>query len=475
MLVYTLIGFLRPAVYIFLLPLYLNVFTEAEYGLYDLMNIVGHIIMVVVALRLNAAMLTQYYDYQGDDHKKKRFLRSLFSFSLFISIGFVALSYFFGEAIFGFVFKSEEAKFFPFGFTILVYAALSEINACYYIYLKNEKSLSKYALVIISQIVLAIILQFIFIIPLNGGVQGALMGMLLANVMTTTGILFMEKGIITFSPDMSMIRPALKFSLNLIPYLLIYWVLSKGGKIFLERYADLSTVGLFALLMTLTTVIILLVEAVVSGIRPFLFETFARNKLSEDEEKISLFIKMIINVPLLTIPLIVLVGNNIGLITSKQNYLEVGQYISLASLMVFLLAYGKLFYQQLIFVKKSDIVTRLSFLVLITIVTGFYFLVPEYKIWGVLISTLIANLLMAILFYYAAQKRFYVRYNFKDILLLPILIFVLLFLIEWICIYQLGLSRPQFGVIQFLILSLIILAMNYKTLAQYKVLFFRKA
>jgi len=86
MLVYTFLGFLRPAVYIFLLPLYLHVFSEAEYGLYDLMLIVGHFIMVIAALRLNAAMLTQYYDYQGNEQKKKRFLQSLFSFSLYVSI-----------------------------------------------------------------------------------------------------------------------------------------------------------------------------------------------------------------------------------------------------------------------------------------------------------------------------------------------------------------------------------------------------
>jgi len=136
--------------------------------------------------------------------------------------------------------------------------------------------------------------------------------------------------------------------------------------------------------------------------------------------------------------------------------------------------YGKLFYQQLIFVKKSDIVTRLSFLVLIATVVGFYYLVPNYKIWGVLIATLIANALMAVLFYFAAQKRFFVRYRFRDILMVPIVIFLMLFFIEWICVYKSGISRPMFGVIQFIVLSLTVLALNYNTLEDYKNLFLKK-
>lgn len=434
------------------------------------MIITGGFLSVVVTLKLNSAMLTQYYDYYDDDTKKKRYLSSLFSVSLFLAIIFAALLYFTGEAIFELVFHSEEVLFFPYGFTILLYAILSEVNVCYYIFLKNEKALSKYVFIVITQILLAIIFQFIFIIPLGQGVQGALLGMLIANIITTICILLMEKGILTLKPDMAMIKTSLKFSSALIPYLLIYWVLTKGGKVVLERHADLSIVAIFALLVTISSVVIMAVEAVINGVRPFLFELFAKSEES-DNGRIDLFTKMIINIPLLAVPFIILIGNNLGMITSKASYLQVGSYMSLACLVAFLLVYGKLFYQQLIFVKRSEVVTKLSFLVMLLLILCFYLLVPAYKIWGVLISTALANCLMAVLFYFSAQKRLPVSYNYKAIFLVPLLFFLCLFSTEWIMVYKLELSRSLFSLVQLLILVTLLVVTNFKSIGDYKTIF----
>lgn len=475
MLVYSFVGFLRPAIYIFLLPIYLEFLTDTEYGLYDLMVITGALLSVVVTLKLNTAMLTQYYDYYYDEDKKRQYLSSLFSVSLFIALIFAVVLFFAGETIFRAVFSSAEVQFFPYGFTVLLYAILSEVNVCYYTFLKNEKSLGKYLFIVLTQIILAIVLQFVFIIVLERGVQGALLGMFIANVVTTVCILFMENDIITLKPNMGMIRTSLKFSMALIPYLLIYWVLTKGGKIVLERYADLSVVAVFALLITISSVVIMVVEAVINGIRPFLFELFAKKEEAGDTDRIDLFTKMIINIPLLAIPFIVLIGNNMGLVTSKLSYLEVGKYISLASLVAFILVYGKLFYQQLIFVKRSEVVTRLSFVVMLLLIVCFYTLVPTYKIWGVLISTALANLLMAILFYFSAQKRLPVHYNSRAIFYIPLFFFICLFTIEWLVVYKLNLSRSVFSVVQFVVLISLVLANNFSSIKDYKTIFINRS
>ena len=170
-----------------------------------------------------------------------------------------------------------------------------------------------------------------------------------------------------------MIKRSLKFSLALIPYLLIYWVLTKGGKFFLERYTDLSTVAVYALLVTVGSVIILLVEAVINGVRPFLFEIFARERETDSNAKIDLLTRMIINLPLFAIPVIVLLGNNIWILTSKIAYQEIAIYSSAIALTTYMLVYTKMFYQQLLFVKKSETVTLLSFFVVVFLVSGLYY------------------------------------------------------------------------------------------------------
>jgi len=321
---------------------------------------------------------------------------------------------------------------------------------------------------------MVIILQFVFIIFLKMGVNGALTGMLIANILTTMLVMLMEKNILTFNPDMKMIKIAFKFSLALVPYLLIYWGLTKGGKFILEHNAELSTVGIFAVLMTIAGIVIIVVDAAISGIRPFLFDTFAREEQNADEAKIDLFNSLMILLPLIAIPPIVLVATNIGLVTNKDGYTEIAHYVTLASLVTFILVYGKMFYQQLIFVKRSDLLTTLSFVVLIVLVVGLLSLVPDYKIWGVLVSMLIANIVMAILFYGAAQKRLPVSYKFQKVFLFPFCFFITLFGLEWLCTQQLGLSHAWFGLVQFIVLLSLILVMNYKMVGEYRALFVGK-
>ena len=435
----------------------------------------GGIMMVVVTLRLNAAMLTQYYDYHGDKETQRSYLQSLFSASFFMAVLSGLIFYFFGETIFQFVFKSDEVKFFPYGFTILIYALLSEVNTCYYIYLKNQKNLMDYVFIIMTQVLLAILFQFLLIIVFKKGVQGALLGMLFSNIITFLIILLKEKNIFTFRINMQMIKSSFKFSSALIPYLIIYWILTKGGKIMLERHADLSQVGVFALLVTISGVILLTVDAVVNGVRPFMFELFAENRSDNKDmdyvRRMDLLTKIVILVPLAAVPFIVLVGNNIDILTSKTSYLDIGDYISFACLAIFMLVYAKLFYQQMIFSKRSDIVTGLSFCVLIFLLIGFYYWVPEYKIWGVLAATGVANFLMAVFLYIAGKKYLPIRFNSWNVFILPFLCFLLLFAMEYVLVRQNGMSRPLFGVIQFLILIPLIVISNLSSVKDYKTIF----
>ncbi len=471
MMVYSFVGFFRPAIYIFLLPVYLSALSESEYGLFDLMMITGGLLMIVVTLRLSAAMLTHYYDYYKDETLKRKFLSSLFSFSILIALVVGLLLFIFGERLFDSVFSSDDVVFYPYGCYILLYAMLQEVNVCYYTFLKNEKNLLGFVFITLFQIILVVGFQMLFILVLERGVGGALLGMLIANVITTVVIIAIEKDIITLKPDMSMIRSALSFTVPLMPYLLIYWFLTKGGKFILENYADLRTVGIFALLIQITGVIILLTEAVVNGIRPFLFELYADQQEDRRSAKIDLLTQIIISLPLIAIPVIILIGTHIDLITSKSAYWEITTYLTTACLAGYLLVHAKLYYQQLIFVKGSNTITLLSFVAMLAFGTALYLLVPIYEIWGVIWSTMIANGILSLLFYLSAQRRFYVPYSLATIFVVPGFFFLMLFGLSYLCLTVLGLSWSAFGLIQFLVLS-IGLALVYKPfIAGYKRLY----
>lgn len=469
MLFYTALNFVRPAISILLIPIYLSVFTEEEWAIYSLMLVVLGFTLIIMCLRIGIAMLTHYYDHYHDRDELKRYLSTSFTSSLGVGILFLVIAYFTGEAIFQMVFESDKILFFPYGFTICLYAVISEANLCYFNYLKNEKNLRGYASVVLTQILLVILFQFLLIVIYRQGVQGALIGLLAANVFTFCHILYLERNIITFQIDKGMLKKSLRFSIPLIPYMLIYLFMTKGERILLEQFLDLALVGKYILLATFTGVTILLIEAVINGVRPFLFEIFSKKEDSR-EGTVPLLTKMIVNVPLLALPVIILIGNNLQLITSNQEYYLIAPYVVTGSLAAYSLVYSKMFYQQLVFKKKSVTATYLSIISLGVFLGALFYLIPRYEIWGVLYAVFIVNISLAVLFFIAGQKAIHVEYHFKDIILNPLICAVFILGLESLMMAN-GIERSSFAWIQFCLFTLLILALNYTSIKDYKAIF----
>ena len=471
MLFYSVLGFVRPALAIILIPIYLNVFTESEWAIYSLMLVVGGFSMILMTLRLNTAMLTKYYDYFHDKQLLRKYLSTLFTSSIGITLVTLTVVYFTGERIFAWVFESEELLFFPYGFTIIVYAALGEVNQSYYTFLRNEKNLKRYALVILTQVLLVIVFQFLLIVILRKGVQGAIVGMLLSNIITFLLILFLERDILRYKPDWKMLRSSLKFSVPLIPYLLIYWFMTKGERIVLEQFLDLELVGKYILLVTITGVTVMLIEAVINGVRPFLFELFKQGGKDEDST-VQLLTGLIVNVPLFIIPLVIFLGNNLQLITSNEAYYVIAPYTGIGVLVAYSIVYAKLFYQQLVYTKKSSTVTALSFVSMAVFIIALIYLIPLLEIWGVLLAVAAANLMQGVLFYIFGQRHLKVSFSWRSIALNPILVTIAVIASEWYVAYS-DTSRSLYGIIALFGMSLLIYRINKFKIGQYKAIFMR--
>lgn len=468
---YSVLGFLRPALNIFLLPLFLNpkFLSEAEFGMYGLMMDFAFISTIFISLKINTAMLINYYDYVDDGSKLQKYLSSTFTFSLIFGVLVAIIFALVGPSVFKLVYASETLSFFPYGFTVVLFTLITEMNLNYIVFLKNKKNVIRYSIVLLTQILTVAFFQVLFIVVLKRGLQGALEGVLVGNILVTIIVLLLERKIITFNWDLSMIKASLKFSVPLVPYLVIYWFLTKSGKTFLERETDLDTVGIYNLLITLAGLVIFALEAVVNAIRPFLFEAFKRNDKS-DGAQVSLLIRLIINAPLLIVPCLILVGTNITVVTENQFYYGIDQYITFACFVMFVFVWARLFYQQMVFTKKSNWVTMLSFIVFVILMFAFYILIPKYQIWGVLISTLIANVVMAILFYFAAQKAYRLHFNFAQIIGIPFVVFSFIFLLEYM-FERNGWSMAAYGVTQFFLAIFMIVSLNWHVIKDYKKIF----
>ncbi len=440
------LNFIKPALGIFLLPLYLNVLTGPEYGLYTLMVAVSGIVNIAGTLRINSSMTTFYWDYNHDENLTKKYLSQLFSFSLFLGIicfGFLLLC---GPLLFEIIFKDESVTFYPYGLIVIISALVSATNSVYFIYLKNKKQFAKLSYILLTQIILAVIIQIVLILGFKKGVYGLLLGVMIPYSLTFIYIILQEKGIINFKFDWSMIKPSMKYSIALIPYLLIYWLSSTGDRIILENYLNLKVVGQYALLMTIAGMLFLVADSVMNGIRPFLYESFQRggNHSGKYAQKL---IKFYMAANLLAAGGILLIGHNLSFVTKEETFIAAIPYFTLATCIVFLRSYLLLFNMQLNYTKSSRVISVISIFSLVVLLYLYHVLSGKYGLEGVLLAGIIAGFASSIVFFFVAQRKLKMNYNLIDIWFIPFISFILLFMVH----YYLDIDIRLKGLIQFFI------------------------
>ena len=462
-LVFTLLGFLGPAISFFLLPIYLKYLTPEDYGILSLMSLVSAFVAIVINLQLGSAMRTYYFDYSDRPLLLKKYLQNIYSLSLLLTVGFVLLLLWVGPGLFQLVFNSERISFYPYGLLAIAKTAFGVCPGIYYIYLKNGIRLKDFAVYSVSALVLTVCFQYYFIVVEQLNVLGALLGLCFASGILFFAILISNVELLRFRFDKKMIRDSLKFSLPVIPFLFLNWFNLRGDRFLIEQFLTLEKVGQYALLVTLVGLLYMMMGALDNAIRPFLFEAFKEKERQVKE--INSYLLFYVVVCLLVASGIILIGHHLHLLTDNSDYLIIIPYFVLGTFAVFVRVYVRLFNEQLYFIKRSKDVTYLAIVSFVILIIAYLILLPIWEIWGVLLAILVANLSNAYFFFYQAQRKFKINHNYKNLHLLPLLVFVgiagLQLMSQWA-----GWSNMLFGWIQFSYTVLLLYVMTFKQLQQ---------
>ena len=461
-LVFTFLAFLLPALNFLLLPLYLQYLLPEEYGVLHLMNNVSALVMSIGALRINASVLTHYFDFTYNPERLKTYLGNILSFSFVLGLAFFILSAITGSFIFDLVFKSSSIPFYPYGILAVGIGLLWNFASPYFIFIKNEKAIFRYAWMYVLLVILNVGLQYFFIVITRTGVTGILWGKLISNGAMFFIVLYLSRDILFRKWNKYYLYRALQFSIPLLPFLLVNWFQVSGDRFVLERFLDLKSVGIYSLLITLVGLLPTLLNAVMSGIRPFLFEHYG-NGVIKNKNKINELYQFFILSAVIGASGVVLLGTNIHYFTDNKDYLTILPYVTIIAVVFFIRCYLLLFSENLLYRKESKKISLLSILLAIVLLTGYLVLVPLYGIPGIIYAHLASNLVVASAFYFTAQKVFPVPFPLMKMLMLPVFIVGSILLGQ--CMVETGwMSYSLMGILQFIGVVSMILLFYFKTI-----------
>jgi len=400
---FSLLGFLRPAVSIFLLPLYLLRLTPEDYGVITMVGVITGIIGLIVNFRLDTAARTFYFDYNENEKLLWQYLSQIFSIVLTIGIFIFLLFQIVGAPLYQLVFDSEEILFHPYGEIALATILLNACSTIYFIYLKNKVMLKTFFAYSIFSVLLTIALQAFFILQLDMTILGVLWGSFIPTALVFLMIVFNNTKLLTLKISWEKIKPSILFGLPLIPFSFLYAFENQFDKIMLERYISLEQVGIYGILVGFVGLSKLLLSALDNGIRPFLYQSLKNNN-KETTATVDLYNSIYIFTGLLALSGVIMIGANLHLITDNYKYLEIRTYIVWAAIATIPLFFIRFLNLILVFYKKSGELTKSAFIKTIFMIVLMVILIPKYGIYGAIVSISVSQIINFFLFRRVVQK-----------------------------------------------------------------------
>ena len=241
-LFYGLGHILARSITFLLLPLYTNVFTPAQYGVVSLAYAFMGFMAVALHYGLDAALMKRYI--QADDAGKSDTLATAYLSFVVTSLLVAAALFLLRQQLAGPILGGPYGRYLAYIALILCFDVLWSVPQ---LLLRSENRPGAFLGFSLSNVVLSLTLNLLFVLKMKMGVEGVLLGNLI-----TSGFLFlisfpvvarrMAKG--RFSPRLW--RQLMRFGLPFLPAGIFAMMMELADRYLLMALTDMQTVGLYS-------------------------------------------------------------------------------------------------------------------------------------------------------------------------------------------------------------------------------------
>jgi len=393
--------------------------TLEEVGAYSLAIVYGSILAAIGNVGLSAGYERSYFEFNKDSIEKGSLIFSIQIFaSIFISIVLI-FGIIFSNQISIMIFNTNE--YMLLWIFILISLNLSELSKFYFTYLKNSRQAKFLSLLHIVQVSLNFLLAYIFLILMHKEVLWLGAALLISHGIVLL-ISFIHQIIkLPFSIKYDYFIEVLKISLPLTPRVLIGFIGTQFDKIILSQVSSLSTIGVYSVSHRIAMIVYMFMNALGKVWGPMLYEQLFEKKSNKNADISFLSIFMYFSF----IPSIILiVFSKEILLFLPESYAWGYQIIIFLCLYYSLLFFGKVNGPQLMYAKKSWLLSGLSMLNIIVNLVITYPIVLIFDAVGASIGMFVSGLIMGVIYFYQGNKYAYLSWNYSEIgALLLLLVF----------------------------------------------------
>ena len=280
--IYVATNVLQRGAAFMLMPLYTYYLAPSAYGVLAIVTALNGILSIVFTLGLTSAVTRFYFEYQDDPPLLARFWGTVLVFVVLLSAALAGILLLCGDVLLRpFI---GEVPFWPFVALGVMAAFFQPFFLTFLAVLQMRNQAGRYAVVSLANFALSTVLTIVLVVQLGWGVRGPLMASLVASMVFFLVSLWMLRGDLTLCLDWQHLKPALGYSLPLVPHSVSGQITAFGDRLVLNSYLGTAAVGLYSVGAMLALVVEVGAQSVNRAYVPLTMAALKRGQPSDMEQ-----------------------------------------------------------------------------------------------------------------------------------------------------------------------------------------------
>lgn len=427
------------------LPFFTRILTLEEYGALALCQAYAIFVNGISNFGLNLGYERNFFE--DRDEKEGALLYTTIIFIIFTYLIFGILTYLFGAQIS--LFLTKQSKYADLLLIAYLATGMTSLKSFYLICFKNKEDAKKFVWYTLDESLISFLLSMILVVYFRIGVSGLVIAQLAASgtVFIILTVYFLKN--VPFSLDITLFKKSLRISLPLTPRIFFGIIGNQFDKYILGVIASVELVGIYSLAQRVAGIIFTVMTAVQNVWSPGVFKMMF-DKSKDGRDLIGPYLNPFFYISMGAGLFVALFSEEIVFILSPKEYHGASNVVIVLAILYCSYFFGK--QNQLLFVKKTYLISILTLVGIILNVSINFVFVKYWGLMGIAWGSLLSGLLSGTIAFLISQKHYRINWDYKSIGLISLVYvsstLIILIMKEYNIVYQWRLfAKIAFGIL----------------------------
>jgi len=270
---------LGQGINVLVLPVFTRYLSPADYGIFNYTNSFVTFFAVFPTLSLNSFVLRFYFD-AATEEERRRLFGTIYVFVASLGFGLLVLELLTVPVMIRAF--NIRVPFYPYIAIALITSFLESLTVIPLALFRAKRRVVQFFLLTFGQAAIAVASGLVLIVGFRMGLLGRYYGVLVTDIAFAIITLVVMLRSVRFCLDREVVAKGLRFSLPLLPAAVSSVVMLMGDRIILERYVEVSAIGIYSVALMLGTAVQIVVMAFYRAVEPEIFSMVSRRGFKED-------------------------------------------------------------------------------------------------------------------------------------------------------------------------------------------------